>query len=160
MKITLENWSAQSDLPNKSIKLRDIDFNNYPIVESSDETGYCLSFNGKRQYSQWRNKGKKQVNIEETFAKAEEERKLNSPFISLEDGESFEGTFVKVEDITGKYGETRRYTFTIGEKDKSFDTKNFSLLKSLVDLKVEQGDVVNITRNGEGADTKYKVAKK
>lgn len=58
MKITFSQWSANGDLPNKSIHLREIDIINYPKVIQSDENGYTLATEIKQIYSKWKFKGK------------------------------------------------------------------------------------------------------
>jgi len=62
MEISLENRSAQYEIQNKTVKLREINFKNYPECNPT-ATGYDLisrDDNGniiKIQHSVWRNKG-------------------------------------------------------------------------------------------------------
>ena len=90
MEFTIEKSRSAfyGEIQNKTVKLREINFKNYPIVESQDEYGYCLSFNGKRQYSQWRkNIGNKKM-TDSFLQEGYELSKSKGNYFRYEDGEN------------------------------------------------------------------------
>ena len=96
------------------------------------------------------------MSLEELYREAQE----TLPFVKLQDGESFEGKFISVEKAVGYKGkETNEYTFLVKDIEKTLQTSSFSLLSSMVAAGIKEGDMVRITRNGEGMSTKYKAYK-
>lgn len=86
----------------------------------------------------------------------DEKANKKSNFISLDDGESFEGEFVEVEKTTGQFGETNTYTFIIDGEQKILNSKSFGLLKGMASV-AKEGDVVKLTKTGTGFKTKWQV---
>lgn len=96
MKIELEEVKRSallySEGVNKSIKLREIDFVNYPKVISTDIQGYALqSADGKIQHSQWKFKGNKtmsKIEISSPFFKANQNLEVGDSFEIISEGEA------------------------------------------------------------------------
>lgn len=84
-----------------------------------------------------------------------------SDFISLKDGESFEGAFVKAEKVVSRFDpeqESIEMTFNVGGKDKT--TSGVRLARMLNDAGVKEGDNVKVTRvSTKGTKVEWKVEK-
>ena len=88
-----------------------------------------------------------------------EDAKKKGRFISLGEGESFEGEFVGVEQTTGQFGEVNTFTFLIEGEEKILNSKSFKLLKGMIDAEVKEKDKVKITKEGTGFKTTFSVEK-
>lgn len=96
------------------------------------------------------------ANLQDLYNKAQEQL----TWVKLKDGESFEGEFVGVEEVSGFKGkQTNEFTFIVKGIQKSLQTSSFSLLRSMIDAGIKEKDVVKITRHGEGTETKYEAQK-
>ena len=95
--------------------------------------------------------------LDELYTEEKETKKSN--FISLDDGDSFEGQFIGVEKTTGQFGEVNSFTFVVNGEQKVLNSKSFGLLKNMVKAGVKEGDKVKITKTGQGFKTKFAVSK-
>ena len=84
-----------------------------------------------------------------------------SDFISLKDGESFEGVFVKAEKVQSRFDpeqESIEMTFTVNGKDKT--TSGVRLARMILDAGVVEGGKVKVTRvSTKGTKVEWKVEK-
>lgn len=84
-----------------------------------------------------------------------------SDFISLVDGQSFEGTFVKAEKVQSRFDvdkETLELTFNVGGKDKT--CSGVRLARELHKAGIAEGDKVKVTRvSTKGTKVDWKVEK-
>ena len=148
------------ELPNKSIKLRDINFNNYPTCENVSTTGYDLisrDNNGniiKSQHCLFRTNGKnmeyKQFDALEKQKK--DEMKKKSKFISLEVGESIKVIFKDIKAITAQnpWSKELEDTWVVIVDDEG-NLKNWTLwstkiFKQFKDQDIQEGQEIEISR--------------
>lgn len=127
-----------------------------PIIEKDDE-GYWEVYKDAQNHiikKVWHQNT--MGNLQQLYDKQKEDRKSN--FISLDDGESFEGEFVGVEETTGQFGETNQFTFIVNGEQKILNSKSFGLLKGMAKT-AKEGDKVKITKTGAGFKTKFQVEK-
>ena len=84
-----------------------------------------------------------------------------SDFVSLKDGQNFEGTFVKAQKTQSRFdaeSETIELTFNINGKDKT--TSGVRLARQVLDAGVKEGDKVRVTRvSTKGTKVEWKVEK-
>jgi len=83
-----------------------------------------------------------------------------SDFIRFEDGEPMKGTYVGaklIDDTFNKGDQTMEYTLTVGDKDKTFNSKSVALARQMKGIK--KGDNVEIVKTGQAFDTKWYVKK-
>ena len=79
-------------------------------------------------------------------------------YIKMKDGDSIIVEFLGFKIVPGRLDPEKkviRYTFGIDDKIKTFDSQS-TALADLMD-EIEEGQVVKITKTGEGFDTKYEV---
>jgi hypothetical protein len=90
MKIKIEKYRS-AFYNDKSIKLKDVDFNNYAKVIQSDSEGYQLqSADGKITHSKWRNNGNKtmsKIEVQSPYVKAGVNVKQGDVLIIRSEGE-------------------------------------------------------------------------
>jgi len=82
----------------------------------------------------------------------------NSLFLSLQDGESFEGIYKGYEIVPSTFDPEKTvlsYTFEINETEKPFKSGSLKLAQQMKDIK--EGTKVEISRSGEGPKTTYQV---
>ena len=82
----------------------------------------------------------------------------NSVYIRLKDGEKFTGTCLECESVKNLQDPTKStylYTFDVNGKQKFFKSSSNVLLSTMADLMKQK---VEITRHGEGTDTRYEVS--
>lgn len=84
-----------------------------------------------------------------------------SDFISLTDGQSFEGVFVKAEKVQSRFDtdkETLELTFNINGKDKT--TSGVRLAREIFKVGIVEGNKVKVTRvSTKGTKVEWKVEK-
>ena len=84
-----------------------------------------------------------------------------SDFISLTDGQSFEGVFVKAEKVQSRFDvdkETLELTFNVGGKDKT--CSGVRLAREIFKAGVVEGGKVKVTRvSTKGTKVEWKVEK-
>ena len=84
-----------------------------------------------------------------------------SDFVSLKDGESFTGTFVKAQKVQSRFdaeGETIELTFNINGKDKT--ASGVRLARALKDSGATEGSSVKVSRlSTKGTKVEWKVEK-
>ena len=93
--------------------------------------------------------------LDDIIKKSEED----SQYITIGDGESFEGKLLSVEAATGSFGPQNNYTFEIDGKEKVFSTGSIRLLRALKRAKVKEGDTMRISAEGDGTKRQYSVDK-
>lgn len=96
-----------------------------------------------------------------------EDKKKRSPFLTLANGETASGKILVIKNIskTGYAGEevevlrlVLEMNFPdIGVVKKNFDNGSSSFVQQVIAANVDVGDVIKITRNGEGPKTKYQL---
>ena len=82
----------------------------------------------------------------------------NSLFLSLQDGESFEGIYKGYEIVPSTFDpekEVLSYNFEVNGTEKPFKSGSLKLAQQLKDI--ASGTNVRISRSGEGSKTTYKV---
>ena len=83
----------------------------------------------------------------------------NSAYVKLEDGESFVGTLLGAKPITSRFDsekEIMQYRFELEDGvEKMWENGSTRVCEELSAL---IGDVVKITRRGEGNQTKYEIS--
>ncbi len=126
-----------------------------PIIEKADG-GFWEIYPDKKIWHQ-ENNIKPMSSLDELYQ--EEKANKKSMFVSLADGESFEGEFVSVEKTTGQFGEVNSFHFLIDGEEKLLNSKSFKLLKNMIGAKVKEGDKVKITKTGQGFKTNFTVEK-
>mgnify|MGYP001609406302 CR=1 FL=1 len=84
-----------------------------------------------------------------------------SDFISLKDGESFEGKFVKAEKVQSRFDpeqESIEMTFEVNGKEKT--TSGVRLARMIFDAGVKEGEKVKVSRiSTKGTKVEWKVEK-
>ena len=89
--------------------------------------------------------------LEDIFAEGEK----NSPFLRLKAGDNVTVKFLGVEKIKGYGGkETNEFTFEVDGIVKTMQA-GFSLIRSMMEAGVKEGDTVKIKREGELLKTRY-----
>ncbi len=84
----------------------------------------------------------------------------NSTFLKIEDGQKVQCVFVKAEEVPDSFNPDKtkiRYTLSVGDSNKTFDSSSTILAQQIA--KIEQGEIIEILRKGEGMKTKYQVKK-
>lgn len=84
-----------------------------------------------------------------------------SDFISLKDGESFEGKFVSAKQVVSRFDpeqESIEMTFEVNGKEKT--TSGVRLARMILDAGVKENDMVKVTRvSTKGTKVEWKVVK-
>ena len=83
-----------------------------------------------------------------------------SAYVRIADGESVEGVFVKANEIDDTFnpGKTKiRYVLEVDNEQKFFESSSGNLAREM--SKLDEGDVIKLTRSGEGMKTRYEVKK-
>ena len=83
-----------------------------------------------------------------------------SKFVRLADGESTTGVFLKATEVEDSFnaGKTKiRYTLEIDGEQKIIESSSVNLARQMG--AIEEGEIVKITRTGEGMNTRYSVGK-
>jgi hypothetical protein len=84
-----------------------------------------------------------------------------SEFISLKDGENFEGVFVKAAKVQSRFddeGETIELTFKIKDKEKT--CSGVRLARAVLDAGIKEGENVKVSRlSTKGTKVEWKVEK-
>ena len=84
----------------------------------------------------------------------------NSTFLRIEDGQKVQCVFVKAEEVADSFNPDKtkiRYTFSVDNVNKTFDSASTKLAQDM--FKVKEGEIIEILRQGEGMKTKYQVKK-
>lgn len=82
----------------------------------------------------------------------------NSLFLSLQDGESFEGIYKGYEAVPSTFDpekEVLAYNFEVNGVEKPFKSGSLKLAVQMKDVAI--GTIVKVSRTGQGAKTTYKV---
>lgn len=81
-------------------------------------------------------------------------------FVRLSDGDSLEAVFLKATEIEDTFnpGKTKiRYALEVDNEQKFLESSSGTLAREM--YPIEEGEVIKITRTGEGMNTRYKVEK-
>ncbi len=94
-------------------------------------------------------------------------KKLKSPFVTLKDGESFEGLIMTIKTVitkgyNGDDDDVLQIKFQInipevGLVDKKFENGSNSFLEAFANSGSDIGDIIKIGRTGEKFETKYSI---
>ena len=83
----------------------------------------------------------------------------NSTFLKLGDGESFTGTLQSAKPVTSRFDrekEVMQYQFELEDgSEKLWENGSTRVCEELSDL---IGEILKITRRGEGNETKYEIS--
>lgn len=129
-----------------------------PVIETQ-EGGYWVIYKDAEDKIIKKIWHQENMSLKNIYEQDKANRKDKGMFISLGNGESFEGEFIDVEKTTGQFGEMNSFTFIVDGKEKTLNSKSFKLLEGMINEKIEKGDKVKITKEGEGFKTTYKVEK-
>lgn len=78
-----------------------------------------------------------------------------SPYIKLNDGESFVGQYLGFKEVSGQFGKAIRYTFLVDSEEKLFEKSSMQVAYAMDEI--PENGFVRITRYGEGNKTKYEI---
>lgn len=86
--------------------------------------------------------------------------KSNRKYVSIQDGETFKGVYQGFKILPDRFNpgkETVAYMFQVGDSESLLPWTKASPKIALQMKKFGPGDVLEITRFGEGTDTKYHI---
>ena len=164
-----KKWSiAQAE--NKSVKLRLVNFKNYPTVEFTDINGYTLvsrDDNGnilKSQKCLWRNKGSNMTDYN-SFDEQVKSKKAASKFLTIEIGESAEYEYTGMKTGVNNFGEDawivslKGLDPTLPEERKSWTFASLKIFDQFKDQDINEGDRILISREPKDQKSTYTVKK-
>ena len=162
---------AQSAGVNKSIvKLRAVNFKNYPLVENLSKTDYDLvsyDENGnilKSQHCLIKNKGTNMTDYG-SFDDQVKAKKAASKFLTIEIGESAEYEFTGMKMGMNNFGEDawivslKGLDSSLPEERKTWTFASLKIFDSFKSQNINEGDKILISREPKGGKSTYTVKK-
>jgi hypothetical protein len=167
--------SAYAQVSNKSVKIREVNFKTYPLVEPLNEIGYNLLIRDesgnviKSQYHKWKTWGQNNMDYG-AFDSAVKAKNAANKFLSIQIGESaeYEFTGMKLVNQMNNFSHEPEEVWLVSlkgvdpelpEERKNWTVSSVKVFNQFKDQDINEGDRILISREPKGDKSTYIVKK-